>query len=103
VPGPVARAQRDAVLVVSGELDMATAGELSTRLERAIAGHASVVVVDTSAVSFVDCSGLRPLLAAEERLGRHGRQLRLVSPSAPVLRLLHWAGAEEAFGLPAPP
>ncbi|MFD0331784.1 STAS domain-containing protein [Streptacidiphilus monticola] len=57
-PGP-AEVAECATVVVAGELDLAAAEPLRTRLSSAPAGHREVVA-DLSAVPFMDCSGLRP-------------------------------------------
>ena len=55
---------------VSGDLDIAASPEFDFLLFRAIwaepAGH---LVADLSAVTFVDCAGLRPLVRARHALG----------------------------------
>jgi len=74
------------VLHVSGELDVATAPDLDARMGRAVAlRHGDGLVLDLSAVTFVDCAGLRPVLRGRNRLGR---RLCLRAVPARVLRLL---------------
>ena len=51
----------EAVVSVSGELDIATGEELRDRLSQVLAHHGDVVV-DLAGVTFLDCSGLRALL-----------------------------------------
>jgi anti-anti-sigma factor len=71
---------------VEGELDMATADDLSQLLGDATTdGHA--LVLDFSRVSFMDSSGLRALL---ERAGQpNGRgPVVIVNPSPQVRRVL---------------
>jgi anti-anti-sigma factor len=76
-------------LHVGGELDLATAPALQARLGRAIARHrAAGLVLDLAAVTFMDCTGLRPLLRTRNRLSH---RLYLRNVSAPVLRLLELA------------
>jgi anti-anti-sigma factor len=56
-------------LHVTGELDLATGPHLDARLGRAAARRfGDGLVLDLSAVPFMDCAGLRPLLRAQERL-----------------------------------
>jgi hypothetical protein len=65
-------------------------------LERAVPDSSGRVIVDLSGVTFMDCSGLGPLLEAEARLG--GRlSLRRVPPM--VTALLHLAGLQARFGI----
>lgn len=78
---------RTVVSVPGPDLDVASAEELRVQLSSVAAcGSAgTVVVVDLSAVVFMDCAGMTPLLEAKVRFGRH-LVLRGVRPR--VARLL---------------
>ena len=52
----------DGVVVVAGELDAATAGQLARRLS----APPAVRVIDLSGVTFIDASGLRVLVDATD-------------------------------------
>lgn len=83
-----AQPREDALLlVVTGELDLAAAPEFTEVVERAVAGTADEVPVllDLSAVTYLDSSGFRALVDLRAALDA---RLRLLRPSAPVLRLL---------------
>lgn len=89
---------RDALslIVLSGELDLAT----SPKLAGAIAGLAErqhPVVLDVTDVSFVDSSGVRALIEADQRLATLGRQLVLLRPSPALLRLLELVDLRSRF------
>jgi anti-sigma B factor antagonist len=87
------------VLAVAGDVDLATAPAFKVLLESA--AHApATVVVDFSAVQFMDCSGLPPLLEAHARLGDR-LQLRGLQPV--VQRLLLLTGLGRLFDLPDQP
>ncbi len=74
------------VIRLAGELDLAAIPDLTQVLSEATdVEWPTVVVVDLSQVTFLDCAALRPLLEAHDRLD--GR-LRLHSPSPPVMRVL---------------
>jgi anti-anti-sigma factor len=75
------------VLVVVGELDMATAPALAERL----ATDATIRVVDLRHVTFVDAQGIRPLLMAARRRSC-GEAVELLAPSRAVRRFLEVAG-----------
>ncbi len=84
------------VVVVTGEIDMATAPELET----AISGAAGRTAVDLSAVEFMDSSGLRTLISANANPDgddEPSRQMVLIAPSAAVVRLLEVAGLDAVF------
>jgi anti-sigma B factor antagonist len=79
------------VLQVGGELDLATAGQLATALQQALAADATVVV-DMAEVTFVDASGLRVILQAAESLDGAGPLTLLHAPR--VAWLLKVVGLE---------
>ena len=69
-----------------GDLDLATAGALRDELLDARKNRAESLVVDLSAVKFVDSVGLSLLVTARNRLQEEGVEMRLVLPEK--LRLL---------------
>lgn len=83
-------------LSVGGEVDIAAVPELRQRLDRASAGGTELTV-DLSAVTFIDCAGLAPLLEARMKLSARGGTLRLLEPSDSVLRLLQVSETLAAF------
>lgn len=88
----VSRTGDDAVLRLSGEVDIATEPRLSAALRDLLeAGRQQPVrhlVVDMSDLQFLDLSGLQTLLEAERELRRRGGSLVLRSPTRRVRRLL---------------
>ena len=75
----------DGVVAVAGELDAATAGQLTRRLS----APPAVRVIDLSGVTFIDASGLRVLVDACDRAAS---RCRLRAPSRPVVRLCEITG-----------
>jgi anti-sigma B factor antagonist len=86
-------------LTVRGELDMRTAPELEAALEDAIRESAGALLVDLSAVEFLDSTGLQALLRIRARLGTEDRALVLVCPFGPVRRVFELAGLSDVFVL----
>jgi anti-sigma B factor antagonist len=78
------------VMSVAGEIDMLSASELGGHLDEVIA-RGVPVVVDLSAVSFIDSSGLREI----HRVSDLGRILLVVEPEATVARVLALSGFGE--------
>ncbi|MGJ7440384.1 STAS domain-containing protein [Aquipuribacter sp. MA13-6] len=68
-----------------GDLDIASAPVLASALQVLVDLRVRTVLLDVSAVAFMDCAGLSVLLDADARL-EDG--LRLVGPSSAVVRLL---------------
>jgi anti-anti-sigma factor len=85
------RAEADGVatiLWVGGEIDMATAPQFSAYVG-ALAGD---VIVDLSAVQFLDSSGMAVLARTHKRLAGAGGSLFLRDPGAVVRRALEIGG-----------
>ncbi len=86
---------------VTGELDAATA----PRLRRCVSELAELgvdeLLVDLGGVSFFDCAGLGALVSAKKRLRAVGGDVRVVSASRGVRRVLGLGGFAEAFGVDA--
>lgn len=80
----------EAVVTVSGDLDLATVPRLDTELAGVLAGDPGVerVVVDLSGVDFVDSSGLTALIKSNRRAKEDGLAFVLRSPSDRVMRTL---------------
>ena len=75
-----------AVVSVFGELDMASCAQV----EEAIAStpSASRVLVDLTACSFLDSSGIRILVGAQRDVTADGGELELVAADPNILRVL---------------
>jgi len=84
------------VIVVSGEIDLASAA----KVEAAIEGFsAQSVVLDLRKVEFMDSAGLKMLLNQRTRLEESGGNLRLVVGEGAVVRLLELTGVTDAFSI----
>jgi anti-sigma B factor antagonist len=86
--------RRDTVttVVVSGELDLATAPELAA----AVARHhdARLLVLDLTAVTFIDSSAVRVLIEAERSRAGAGLRVAVLAGEGPVRRMLGLCGLE---------
>lgn len=80
-------------LVLSGELDAHTAVHLDGEIDKM--SDSDRIVMDVSAVTFVDSSGLRSLITA--RGDARDRVVELKSPSGSLLRLLEITGLTDSF------
>lgn len=80
---------------LDGVIDLSTAGDLRAFLRRVVADRAegsSQVVLDLSAVTFLDSVGLGLLVQAHERLAAAGGELVLRAVPRRVRRVLEVAG-----------
>ena len=90
------------VLSVSGEIDLHTAPGLRAALEPAVQAareQGTAVVVDLSAVSFLDSTGLGELVGAHKALAESGERLHVVAVGDRVPRLLGLTGLTEVLAV----
>ncbi|MEY2243502.1 STAS domain-containing protein [Streptomyces sp. BF23-18] len=86
-----------ALVTVAGELDVETAPELHNRLADQIRGGRRHLLLDLSAVPFMDSSGINALLKARDAAGHAGGGVCLVSPAPVVQRILDLTGVSLAI------
>jgi anti-sigma B factor antagonist len=82
-------------VAIAGELDLATAPLLEEKLAQAEISGESSIVIDLSAVTFIDSSGLRALLDATARSLESGDRLRITEGSAQVNKVFELTGVHD--------
>jgi anti-sigma B factor antagonist len=87
------------VLTVSGELDIATAPVLRDLLAAAIEAGEDRLVVDLSAVSFLDSVALATIVHAKQRLPENGRMALVIDPSSYVMLIFQSGGLSRVLDL----
>ena len=86
------------LLEVFGELDLATAPRLCSRLDEARTQRVRRIVVDLTGVDFCDSTGLRALIGASTELRHAGGKLAVaVLPDGGVARLFDVTGLRESL------
>ncbi|MDO9496528.1 MAG: STAS domain-containing protein [Nocardioides sp.] len=88
---PVLRVEeqgRYSVVVLTGEVDLATATDVRVCLRDLMVDGATHVLVDLRAVTFMDSTGLGVLVAARKQARVFRGSFGLVAPSPPVARVL---------------
>jgi anti-anti-sigma factor len=74
---------------LSGEIDMSNANEVGDELSSAVPNTALGLVLDLTALTYLDSSGVHLVFDLAERLRRRQQQLRVVVPAgAPIRRVL---------------
>ena len=73
------RNERHAVVIISGDLDAATAPRLHAELTQLAADGVDRVVLDLRRMTFVDSFGLGVIVSAKRRLSQDGNALCLVA------------------------
>jgi anti-sigma B factor antagonist len=95
VPGESTR-----TLVLSGELDLATAAEITDRGSAALSDEdTTALVVDLETVTFMDSTAIDALVGLHNEATAAGKQLTLCHIPARVQRLLDITGLNQVFGV----
>ena len=84
------RMQRDGEVVYvepAGELDLATSATLRNRVDALMATDAQQVIIDLRRLTFIDCAGVRALLALDGDAPRRGTRLSLIQGHNRVRRI----------------
>ena len=74
-------------LALIGELDLSTVEKVEEELRKAEDGGAETVVLDLSSLSFLDSTGLRTIVTADQRARKSGRRLAIVKGPDTVHRV----------------
>jgi anti-sigma B factor antagonist len=83
-------------LVLTGELDLAVAPRVQEAAEELLAHRVRRLTLDLAGLTFIDCSGLRMLIALNDRAAGADWTLGLIRPE-PSLPVLQITGAEESL------
>jgi len=85
----VERTSRDGVelVLVEGEVDIATAARLISVLNSSVAEAIKSVIVDLTRVGFMDSTGLALLINANRRLNLRRKGFAVVCPAGPLRRV----------------
>jgi anti-anti-sigma factor len=82
-------------VVLRGELDLSTVAKVQEELRRVEASTPPLVVLDLSRLTFLDSTGLRCLITADERAREQGRRVVIVRGPDPVQRVFSITRLEE--------
>jgi anti-sigma B factor antagonist len=74
-------------LALVGELDLSTVAKVQEELRRIEASSPATLVVDLSKLSFLDSTGLRCIVTADERARQEGRRIVIVRGPDAVQRV----------------
>ena len=93
--------ERDGLVQVSlrGELDLSTVGKVDDELQRWEGAATGIVLLDLSKLTFLDSTGLRCVVRADERAREDGRRLVVVKGPEAVQRVFEITRLEERLEL----
>lgn len=90
----VVRSDGETVVLVGGEIDLSAVDALTGAIERARTDDGDRLVLDMSAATFIDSSGLAVLFRAFRALGQVRERVVLRAPRPAVLRTLQMTGLD---------
>jgi anti-sigma B factor antagonist len=85
------------IVLVRGEVDLATSPALRERLVEITEGETPRVVVDLEEVSFIDSTGIGVLVGGIKRARSQGGELSLVCTQRRILKVLEVTGLTRVF------
>ena len=89
------------LVTLTGEVDVYTAPELRKRLIEAVDTGSGSLVVDMSAVDFIDSSGLGVLVSILKRVSEQGQTMTIVSDREIVLKVFNITCLDRVFPIVA--
>ena len=90
------------VAVISGEIDSSNAVDLRLALSEKLPSSATALVLDLSAVEYLDSSGIQLLFELGRRLSARRQRMRLVVPAAaPMRRVLELTAVDSVAPMDA--
>ena len=91
-------------VLVTGEVDLATAPELRETLLRVLHTQGPAVLdIDLAEVTFLDCAGIGALVAVNNAAAHAGCQVRVCHPQPIVRRVLELTGLLDVFAVEPQP
>ena len=81
-------------VALTGELDLATAGDVDRVLEQVEATNAESIVLDLSGLTFMDSTGVRLVVNAHARSRADANRLTLRRGQAAVQRVMELSGVD---------
>ncbi|GAA0896686.1 STAS domain-containing protein [Virgisporangium ochraceum] len=91
----VDRQPEHTVLRVTGDLDLETAPRLLAGVEPHLVASDESLIIDLSALSFIDSSGLSALIRINQRVAATGRRLTIIAPAPQVAKAFEITGLDQ--------
>jgi|SRR6185503_5204718 anti-sigma B factor antagonist len=88
-----------AIVAASGDVDISTSPDLREALGRVVAEGNRAVVVDLSAVKFIDSTGLGVLVGAFTAVRNAGGRLAVVNDHSAVIKVLTITALHDVLGV----
>jgi anti-anti-sigma factor len=95
VPTEGARDRGLPVITLPAEIDAANSGRIGEQLKAAVTPGLPMLIADMTFTTFIDSAGVRAVVQVCQLARRCGTELRLVVPTAQVLRTLAITGVDQ--------
>jgi anti-sigma B factor antagonist len=92
-----------AIIALYGELDVAGRDSLASAIDRAMARRPAVLVIDLRGLSFMDSTGVHPLISTGLRCQEHGRRFFVIRGGPRIDRTLTACGVDGCFEIVSGP
>lgn len=90
-------------VALRGELDIGSAGRVEEELRRVEQDGPSLVVLDLRRLEFMDSSGLRVIMAADQRAREEDRRVVVIQGPGPVRRVFEITRLDERLEIVGDP
>lgn len=84
-------------IAVEGEVDLATVEDLQTAIDQVLADSGDHLVVDLTASSFMDSTGLKVLVMSHRKFDDVGRLFAIAVDGGPISRLIDLSGVNKTI------
>jgi anti-anti-sigma factor len=84
-------------VVLTGELDISTFDQAERQVEDAEKSSPTLLIIDLRSLQFVDSTGVRLILLADQRAKESGRRLAIRLGEGPALRVFAALGLTSRF------
>ena len=91
----VSFAERETIVALEGEIDLASAERLTPVLADVVAAHPAKIAIDLTNVTFLDSTGIRQIMIAANAASEIGCGLVVRHPTAMIERTLEICGLHD--------
>ncbi|MFZ0665873.1 MAG: STAS domain-containing protein [Acidimicrobiales bacterium] len=96
-PGPAGLTPGLPVILLEGEVDLATAPAIQQEVDDLLVAGRSTIVVDLLGATFLDSTALGVLVGALEECRATGGELHLIVTDPRILKVLQITGLDDTF------
>lgn len=95
----IRRVQTHALVILAGEIDLSSVGELYEKLAELARDGVCHVALNVAEVTYLDSTGLSLLVSEHKRMDSLNGELIIFSPSEPIRRLFQITGLDSYLNI----